>query len=55
MRINQKKEKVVMNQVAKYVFRVEEITLILEIAQQNARNSINVKTKVILKDAADKK
>ena len=44
-----------MNRVVKYVFSVENITLILETAQQNARNSINVKRKVILKDAADQK
>ena len=48
MRIHQKEEKVVTNWVAKYVFNVGEITHILEIAQQKARNAINAKRKVIL-------
>ena len=64
MTIHQKKEKVVTNWSqnifffsirAKHVLNVGKITLILETAQQNARNAINVKREVILKNAADQK
>ena len=44
-----------MNWVAKHVSNVGEITHILEITQQRARNGINAKRKVISKDAADQR
>ena len=44
-----------MNRVTKHVFNVGEITHILEIAKQKARNAVNAKRKVILKDAADQR
>ena len=54
-RIHQKEEKVVTNRVVKHVFNVGEITHILEIVQQKAKNAINAKRKVILKDATDQR
>ena len=47
--------KVVTNRVVKHVFNVGEITHILEIVQQKAKNAINAKRKVILKDATDQR
>ena len=48
-------EKVVKTRVVKHVFKVREITHILEIVQQKARNAINAPKKVSLKDAADQR
>ena len=44
-----------MTRVTKHGFNVAGITHILEIAQQKARNVINAKRKVILKDVADQR
>ena len=55
VRIQQMEEKVVKTRVVKHVFKMREITHILEIVQQKARNAINAPKKVSLKDAADQR